>query len=302
MEQRRKQYDIALIGGDARIAYMATILAEKGYRVITYGMKKLEENIGNPATCADSVEEAIEEAMYIIGGIPLFKNGKVAGGSELHGMSQEAFYRCLEMHQVVFGGVIPTQFESLCKERSIVCYDFMRDESLAIFNAIATAEGTILEALKNKETNIHGSKSLVLGYGRCAKILCEKLRGMGANVTVCARNEIQLAYASAYGDQVISISQLEREISQFEYIYNTIPAKVFCQSALSHVRRDALIIDIASGDGGIDYACANRLGIRAIQCLGLPGKYAPKISASGLVDFVVRKIEQGKEICNGDKG
>lgn len=81
---------------------------------------------------------------------------------------------------------------------------------------------------------------------------------------LCAGNEIQLAYASAYGDQVISISQLEREISQFEYIYNTIPAKVFSQSILSHVRRDALMIDIASGDGGIDYACANRLGIRAI--------------------------------------
>lgn len=140
----------------------------------------MEESVGNPAVCADSVEEAIEESMYIIGGIPLLKNGKVAGGSELHGMSQEAFYRCLEMHQVVFGGVIPTQFESLCKKRSIVCYDFMRDESLAIFNAIAMAEGTILKALKNKETNIHGSKSLVLGYGRYAKILCEKLRGMGA--------------------------------------------------------------------------------------------------------------------------
>ena len=61
----------------------------------------------------------------------------------------------------------------------------MKDESIAVFNAVATAEGAILEAMLHKQTNIHHSRTLVLGYGRCGKVLSEKLKGLSAHVTVC---------------------------------------------------------------------------------------------------------------------
>ncbi len=309
-----QQYDIALIGGDARIAYMAPCFLEKGYRVICYGTMEIEridqkdvqevdsDSFEAPIAYAASLREAIEPSACVVGGISLFKDGKVFAKKEMPDLSEKEFFRCLRPDQMVFGGVIPVRFEELCREKNVLCYDFLRDEPLAVFNAVATAEGAILEALRNKETNIHGSKTLVLGYGRCGKVLAEKLKGLGAKVTVCSRCQVELASAEAFGLLTLPIGELEEKIHHFEYIYNTIPAMLLRKNLLTRMRRDVLVIDIASGDGGVDYGWAEKLGLQAMHCLGLPGKYAPKISAKGLVDFVIRKMEQGKEICNGDKG
>ena len=60
----------------------------------------------------------------------------------------------------------------------------MKMDDVAIYNAIATAEGAIMEAIKMQPINLHKSRCLVLGYGRCAKVLAAKLKGMDAQVTV----------------------------------------------------------------------------------------------------------------------
>ena len=62
------------------------------------------------------------------------------------------------------------------------------------------------------------------------------------------------------------------------------------EGILGKLPQDALIIDIASGKGGVDYQAAERLGINALHCLGLPGKYAGKISAKKLTEYVRNKL------------
>lgn len=289
-----KQYDIALIGGDARIAYMAEGLWRKGYRVISYGIRKMSENMDAYMTYAQSLQEAVCQSTYIVGGIPLIKNGNVNGSENMQEIKEESFVDLLKQNQVVFGGVISDYFLNMCRQKNVSCYDFMKNEALAIFNAIATAEGAILEALKNKETNIHGSKSLVLGYGRCGRVLCDKLKGMGACVTLCSRDSIELAMANTYGLDCIPLEQLENHLGEYEYIYNTIPAVIFQKSLLENIRKDALLIDLASGQGGVDYEEAKNYESRVRHCLGLPGKYAPKVSARALNDFVIQKVELEK--------
>lgn len=59
---------------------------------------------------------------------------------------------------------------------------------------------------------------------------------------------------------------------------------------LKNVDLSALIIDIASSPGGVDYDAAQRLGISALHCLGLPGKYAPASSARHLKQFIESKL------------
>lgn len=286
-----KQYDIALLGGDTRIAYMAPYLLEQGYRVICYGTENLSREESNSFTYAKTWKEAVEESDCIIGGIPLFKGGNVFFKQNVPDLEENDFYACLEESQTLFGGIIPRDFIKLCEKKKIDCYDFMADESLAVFNSVATAEGAILKALTHQKTNIHGSKSLVLGYGRCGRVLAEKLQGMNANVTICSRCEIELAYADAFGFHTLPLSALKEKIHKYEYIYNTIPAVVLEKNIVTQMNRDALIIDIASGLGGVDYVAAEEFGITACHCLGLPGKYAPKISAKKLVEFVIHKIK-----------
>lgn len=283
--------DIAVIGGDRRIACMVPIFQEKGYQVISYGTWDWEENKEQEKGLlyARSLKEAVASAEVIVGGIPFEADGRIASGKELPDMRLTELERCLRKKQKVFGGVLPESLISRCEKREIGCYDFMKEESLSIFNAIATAEGTILEAMKNKGTNIHKSKSLVLGYGRCGKVLADKLKGLSASVTVLSRNPKERAYAGALGLDAIGPGELKQEIHAFEYIYNTIPAMVVTKELLAHTRKDVLIIDIASKRGGTDFTAADLMGRRALHCLGLPGKYAGISSAGSMVEYVIQK-------------
>lgn len=275
------EYDIAVIGGDKRTAYMAPFFREMGYRVICYKTSRIKGAAVEADGVAETLKQAVDGAGIIVGGIPIEKKG-IVHFRELS--------RHLRRHHKVFGGVIPEAFRQECDERGICCFDYMKDESLAIFNAIATAEGAILEALLHKDTNIHRSRSLVAGYGRCGMALAQKLKGLSAFVTVCSSNPEELARAEAMGMETLLLGLLEGEAGNYEYIYNTIPALAFTEPVLERMQKDALVIDIASGKGGVDYEAAQRLGIEALHCLGLPGKYAGSTSAKRLAEYVRSKL------------
>lgn len=284
-----EQYDIALLGGDTRTAYMLPYLLEKGYRVICYGIAKIGEVQGQ--IVAKSLQEAVESSKCIVGGIPFLKGDTVFSCQELPDLQKEEFYRHVRKGQSVFGGILPDELIDICKEKGVFCYDFMKNEPYVIRNAIATAEGSILEALLHQKTNIHGSRTLILGYGRCGKALAQKLKGLDARVSVCSRCKEELAYADLCGMKTLSLKDLKKCIADYEYIYNTIPTVVLSKDILVKIRKDALVIDIASAPGGVDDEVAQRIGVNVIHCYGLPGKYAPKMSAKGLVDYVIQNIE-----------
>lgn len=283
-----KKFDIAIIGGDKRTACMAPVFLEKGYRVITYGTVDLPMNAN--IYRADTFREAVENAGVLVCGIPFQQNGCLFSQEDMPDIPLTELQRCLRKHQEVFGGVIPENFRRHCEEREIGCYDFMRDETLTIFNAIATAEGAILEALLHKDTNLHHSKSLVLGYGRCGKVLAHKLQGLNARVTICSGDLEELALADSLGMSTLLLPRLGQELHHFEYLFNTIPSVILKDDYLKRLRPDALIIDIASNEGGVDYKAAAQRGISACHCLGLPGKYAGYSSACRLGEYVISKI------------
>lgn len=281
---------IAVIGGDTRLAYMAAELAHRGYRVICYGTEPIPKK--SPVSCcfAGTLQEALQGAQAVVGGIPFAKSGRLYSEVLVPDLELSAFCRALEKGQSLFGGVLPQEVRKACRKNQVRCCDFMQDEPLAVFNAVATAEGSILTALQHRPTTLHGSCCLVLGYGRCAKVLAEKLKGLSARVTVCARDAGQLACAAASGMDCLAFSMLEEKIGDFEYIFNTIPARVIGKEMLKKMKRNSLIVDIATG-GGVDYEAAGQLGILALLCPGLPGKYAPRTSAVGMAEFVIRKME-----------
>ncbi len=279
------KFDIALIGGDRRTACMAPLLMKRGYRVACYGTLKIANEYRT-----HSFKEALENSSVIVGGIPFEKNGCLYTEQDIPEISLAELQRCLRKHQKVFGGVIPESFRRLCEEREIDCYDFMKEEHLAIYNAIATAEGAILEALSHKDTQLHQSSVLVLGYGKCGKVLADKLKGLSACVTVTSSDVKELALASSLGFATLPLSQLQQKICCFEYLFNTIPACILTAHCLESMNKDSVIIDIASNRIGVDYECAKALKLQALYCPGLPGKYAGQSCATYLVDYVTGKL------------
>lgn len=289
--------DVCILGGDRRTAYMAPIFQREGCRVLCYGTRipePEETEIGNQAILKDffapSLKAAVAGAGTIVCGIPFEKNGFLYCQDRLQ-IPLPELQRCLRKRQKVFGGILPEDFRRHCEERAIKCHDFMQDEPLTLFNAVATAEGAILEALAHKEALLHQSNCLVLGFGRCGSLIAERLRGLCASTYVSARSSTALALAEAKGYHGIPLSRLAEYVSRFDYIFNTIPACYLGEQCLPRVRRDCLIIDVASGKTGVNYEMAKELSLHALFCPGLPGKYAAQSCAERLVKFVLSNLE-----------
>ena len=71
-------------------------------------------------------------------------------------------------------------------------------------------------------------------------------------------------------------AELPAELGRFAAVFNTVPALVLPEKLLLAMQPGALIIDLASGSGGTDFAAAEKLGLAAVHALSLPGKVAPQ--------------------------
>lgn len=276
---------IGIFGGDKRQVYMASSLLNKGYHVCTYKLFDKIEHKNHSAV--NSLEELMAKCRVLIGPVPLTRDLVTISSGSAGNSSSRTIAHYLNKEHMLIGGLIPPDIRKLCDEKGVFCYDLMDSDKIAIMNAIATAEGTIMEAIKSSDFNLHKSNCLVLGYGRCGKVLAAKLKGLDANVTVAARSDDDLAYAQAAGFSVIHIKDIKPVLPSFHFIFNTVPALVLDQECLKKVSKDAVIIDIASAPGGVDFEYALNHGINAKLCLGIPGKVSPRTSA----DILVTEIE-----------
>ena len=161
---------------------------------------------------------------------------------------------------------------------------YARREEYQIAIARLTAEGAI--ALLRPETGLSGAHILLLGYGRIARLLARELQKAGALVTAAARSGEQRAWAEAEGIEALPLDALSGALARFDVIIGTIPAPVLTEPLLALVRKDALLLELASAPGGIDAAAAHERGLRYIRAPGLPAKYAPERAAVILRDAV----------------
>ena len=277
--------NIGVFGGDLRQVYMVEAFLKKGYRVFTY--RTIETVTHENCKELNSPNDLFNQCQVLIGPIPLTRDMVSITSSKAMDLGVQNITNLLTKDHILIGGIIPNQLVDVCKTKGILYFDLMKDEKITILNAIATAEGSIMEAIKNSCINLHGSNCLVLGYGRCAKVLAAKLKGLDANVIVSARGDEALAYAQAAGHQIVSLINMKHVIPSCEFIFNTIPALILDQECLALVRPEVTIIDIASAPGGIDYEYAMKNNLNAKLCLGIPGKVSPRSSA----DILVTKID-----------
>lgn len=296
---------IGIIGGDRRLYYIAKQLLEEGRQVIVYALMH-QETLRQPEDHKDaggiieasSLQEFMEYAQVIIAPIPFSRDGNCiycenmpkADSKEALDLSIHVFYTFIQPQHIIAGGNIPEAVKKAAEEQNAMIYDFMQLESVAVENAVATAEGTIAEAIKESDGNLDNSSCVIFGYGRCAKALAKRLAGMNAEVTIVARNTGQLQEAYENGYETVQLSDLYEHFSDgkdrllnADYIFNTVPALIITHDILKDMKQDVLLIDIASKPGGTDFAACEKFGLKAMLSLGLPGRYAPKASTEILL-------------------
>lgn len=277
-------YNFLLLGGDSRQLYLSRLLTSHGFSVtVHYDME-------DPLF---SIEEAIKSNQIILCPIPFTRDKlNLHSINKMEDLGIGNILSLLTPDHILFGGNIPDYVKDYTKANGIPYFDYMEIEEITVKNTIATAEGAIAEALRTSPGCLHKNRCLVTGFGRCAKPLAQKLKGLDGAVTVADRKDDKLTLASTMGFDTIPLSDLSQKIGEFTYIFNTIPAPVLTEDLIRLMNPGVTIIDIASAPGGVDFNFCKKQNIRAKLCPGLPGIYAPETSGEILFEAIVKCLAE----------
>lgn len=253
---------------DMRQVKLAEILIKQGKQVRCLDVRGENET----AEQLEKLKEFLPDTDTLVFPIPI---SKIANQNILN----DILMKDVEKNTAVLGGCFSKEQLQIFEQRGICYHDFMKDTIVQQENAIATAEGTIANIIVNSPYNIENAKILVCGYGNCGKVVAEKLKNLGARVTVLARRKISRREAKKDGFYAVDFAFGPEEAMGAAAIVNTVPAPVVSKYMIRELPKDAYIIDIASIPGGTDFAFAKECGVKAELVLGIPGKYAPKESA-----------------------
>lgn len=226
-------------------------------------------------------------AKYVVMPTPFTKDNIKLFGTDI--LIEEIIPKC--KNKIVFGGAIPSFAGEMLKKNNIYFYDLMEYDDVAILNSIPTAEGALGVAMEMSDITLHRSNALVLGYGRIGKVLCKMLQGIGANVYCEARSEKDLAQISALGYNGIDLKDLDKYLSKFDFVFNTIPYLILTKERLNILKKEVCIIDLASKPGGTDFEYAKELRINVNHALALPSKVASKTAGVYLKQKIDKLIQ-----------
>lgn len=289
-----KKHKIAFIGGDLRQIRVINRFADSGNKVSIYGFEKCDcSDFSDKVIYAETAENAITDSDIVILPLP-YKIGRDILNSPFSNseISVSDIVKKLKSEQILFVGKADEQIIALSELYNIHTVDYMNREELAVLNAIPTAEGAIEIAMREMPITVHSSNCLVLGYGRIGKTLSKMLSGLCANVSVAARSCSDFAWIKLNGYKALDISDLDDSLKKFDIIFNTVPSKILDFKYLSEIRDDALIIDLASKPGGVDFETAKELNKRVIWGLSLPGKTSPSTAGDIIKDTVTNILEE----------
>ena len=264
------------------------MLTNENFTVYSYNNKYIEnkDNINN-------LDEFLDKIDILIAPIPFTKDNKNVFNIENENINiKELIEKTIKFKiKAFFGGIINKDIIKTLEENNIKTFDFFEDNSIAILNAIPTAEGAIQTAMENSFKTIFNSNCLVLGYGRCGKILANMLKGIGANVDVTYRKDEDFAYINTYGLNSINLYKIKDSINKYDFIFNTIPYEILNKEILDYINKNTIIIDLASAPGGVDYNYARELNLQAIYCPSLPGRVAPYTAGKILKDKIISFLD-----------
>lgn len=278
----------SIIGGDLRNVELAKQLYKDGNNIKLFGFDNAGFDSG--LSQCKTISEAISGSDFIIGPLPYSNDDQTINAP----FSSTKIYIAdlldnLSKQQIFISGKINEDSAKILKQKAIKYYDLLEREEMAVLNAIPTAEGAIQIAMEETPYTLHGSNILITGYGRIGKILSKMLQAIGCNVYVAARKFEDIAWITSYGYIPVFVRDLYKYISDMDIIFNTIPYPVFNSELLKNVKKDVLIIDLASKPGGLDLEYAKKTGLKTIWALSLPGKVAP-ISAASYIKQTIYNI------------
>ena len=265
---------IGFLGGDDRMAILARRMKSDGYEVRSWALPE--------APGAAPLKEAAAAKRLVLP-MPLARGGRLNGTD----LKLEALWKELPRGSRAYAGAVPQAERERAETLGVRLTDYGADEALAVRNAALTAEGAVAAAMEHTRFALCGAPCLVLGYGRIGKALSRRLDAIGARVSVSARKREDLAWIESFGWEGLDTERLAGRLGGFRVIFNTVPHLILDAALLHELRRDCVLIELASVPG-FDSETARAEGLNCATALGLPGRTAPETAAGALRETLYR--------------
>lgn len=279
-----------IIGGDFRNVELTKLLAKGKNIVYTYGLEKEVEKLENEKILICKDIKDLQNVDRIITAMPLTKD-------EIHinmplqiskkGITIDETLPVIK-NKIVFTGNASNNILEKFESYNIDVIDIMKEERFAVLNTIPTVEETIKIIIENMKRVIHNTNCLIMGYGRIGKVLAKKLDALSVNVQCLTTTEIEKVWCKVEGYKQNNFKDIQNNdimLRQYDIIVNTIP-KIILKDELKQIRKDTLIIDLASKPYGIDRKIVKDEKLNFIEALGLPGKSAPITVAENMYEII----------------
>ncbi len=262
---------VVILGGDRRSCFLDTYFKENGFFTYCFGV---EEDVR-----IEELRKTLHGNMAaLILPLPASRDGKTVN-MPLCGtvVPLDALQTLLPTGRTVFGGMLPAHVQAqLCAAGARVI-DYYDDE-LIVQNAQLTAVGAMC-VLKDMTDVLPGNLHIaVTGFGRVAAAVAARLKANGCTVTVAARRAEARESARTAGYKACTIEELRQNLSAFDIVMNTVPARIFAAEVFvsaPHVQ----YMELASAPYGTDLERVKAFGTTVINAQSLPGKYAPREAA-----------------------
>lgn len=295
----------AVIGGDSRSVHLAAALSEAGHTVCLFGAGRdcppvTEEGNGRVTVCA-TLHKAVEEATVVILPLPVTRDGVTVACPRDPAcripLCDVAELMTRRPDLTLMGGRLPAILIPPARgEMEERVLDYYADETLQRRNAYLTAEAALMTAMSLSDGALGGTAAAVVGYGRIGQALARLLRGIGVEVTVCARRHETLEAAAAEGCATRLLGgageTLFRRGEAPPLLFNTVPAPVLGASTLGELKRGTVLIDLASAPFGVEPESLRKAteggGLRYLRAPSLPGSYAPRDGGYAMAECILR--------------
>jgi dipicolinate synthase subunit A len=279
-----------ILGGDKRNIHLSKLLAADGHIVNNLGFDSYDQEVIPEAA---SLNDALENADYVVGPIPCSHNGvDLNAVYSSKTLPMEDMFRLLKPRQIFFAGYIKGAVIETAEKYMVNYVDILKTEELALLNAIPTAEGAIKLAIENSDFTLHDARVMVIGYGRIGKILTKMLAGIGAHVYPVVRKRQDAAQARCFGYHAIMSENMDSHLNRMNIIFNTAPHLLIDRKNIKFIDKSCLVIDLSSPPHGIDYTASKDAGLTVLYTGSLPGIIAPRTTARYIMETIYNAVSE----------
>ncbi|MBR7095873.1 MAG: hypothetical protein IKC73_06615 [Clostridia bacterium] len=252
---------ICAIGGDARMPHAVAALKERGHEVTHTAT----------GSCPLS-PEALAVAEAVLLPYPASRDGETltAPSSPLPVPLSALFSMIPEGVPVLCGRAD----ERLCAAAGgHRLYDYAADGAFLEKNAAITAEGVIALLAARLSSPLFETPCLVLGSGRLARAVHERLVGWHVPTAAAARNA---AARFPDGSAPLPLGALPAELFHYDVVINTVPVRLLTAGLVSRMRRGAILLELSAAKDVLDLDACRLAGVEVVTAPALPGRYAPR--------------------------